>query len=197
MRLSLIIKCTVSVLLIALLSACNDSYKSSQGSNISGKNTSGSYSYPETLGVNFGHNQASWHVANQASLEGKSLTEVIPAGDDINNWQQLVSITYSSYVVMPQSYSVQHAMAEKLEGIKADCKSHLTTRVLNENANEVTYEIQLKGCGSGMLADQTQVARIIKGRYGFNSVHYAVKAPLINEAKLQEMQAVVSSAQLI
>jgi len=193
MQVTSILKYTVSVSVLSLLLACSNGYKNT----ISGKNTTSSYQYPETLAISFSQDQPNWSVVNQAALEGKSLTEVIPEGDDINQWRQLISITYSAYFVESEQNSVQDEMQNKLQAIKATCRSHLTTQVLAENDREITYEIQMKGCGTGMLANQTQIARIVKGRTGFNSVHYAVKDPLVTASKLQEMQSLVSRAYLV
>ena len=95
MQVTSILKYTVSVSVLSLLLACSNGYKNT----ISGKNTTSSYQYTETLAISFSQDQPNWSVVNQAALEGKSLTEVIPEGDDINQWRQLISITYSAYFV--------------------------------------------------------------------------------------------------
>jgi len=199
MQLSLHLKHTALVLSMLLLSACSTKQHHSYQDTVPTTNQGiiGDYHYSETLELPFSEEPPHWVIAYQVALPGASLAEVIPEGDSINNWSELVSVSFISYTILSNLTTMQQAMQDKIELAQAKCGSHATITILDEKPKEIIYEMQLTGCGSRINADQTQISRIIKGVHGFNAVHYSVKAPWVTVEKQQEMLTFVENARLV
>lgn len=149
---------------------------------------------PETMQVNLP--AKSWSIADSQGNKNVGLTEILKKDDDINNWHELVSIVFLSYNNTTVGNSLNDYLQAQQTQLQQQC-SNVQWKTLKNTPDSVTYQWQIKDCGTGIKADQVEIARIVKGQYGFNSIHYAVKTSQLSEQKKQEMLNVVNQASMV
>jgi len=150
--------------------------------------------FPETMKVTMPN--ANWLVANTWSNNGISLTESIPNNETLAEWNQMISIRYISYDLEGQQSLIIERVNDLEKSIRKTCKN-LEWGILKQAQNDITYQWQVRNCGQGILADQIEIARIVRSRYGYNSVQYAVKGTTISPQMRKQMLQVVESARVV
>ena len=150
--------------------------------------------FPETMQVTMPNSD--WIVVNTWSQNGISLTENIPNHESLNKWSQMISTRYISYDLTEPDSLVIERVNDLEKNIRKTCKN-LQWKILKQAQNDITYQWQVKNCGHGILADQIEIARIVRGRYGYNSVQYAVKGSQLSPQVRKQMLQVIDSAQVV
>ena len=151
---------------------------------------------PETISLQLESN--AWNVVQSNNDGGRSLIEMIPRGQELKNWQQLISIAYVSYkLVGSSSMSVEEVMKRGVDDMKHTCPD-FQNKVLSQNGNDITYEWQVKNCQAGGIeGDQIEIAKIVKGDFGYNSVHYSVKADHLSPEQRDDILKIISTAEVV
>lgn len=147
------------------------------------------FSFPKSVDGN------NWKLGYQFAKNGIALYEFVPKGETVENWSELITSHYISYVIYPKTTPIEKIAEINLNGVKNHC-SHFTSNYIEKTEESVIYQWEIKDCGKGIDADQVEIARIVKGNYGFNSIHYAVKTSNLSSAKRNQMLKAVESSQI-
>jgi hypothetical protein len=100
-----------------------------------------------------------------------SILEFIPAGDDINNWEELLTIQN-----FPPLFGGP-TPSDALDNLKAvrenGCPGVTTWNIIAKDKNSILYEWQAKPCRG--WPDQHEIARIVYGKQNSFIFHYVLK----------------------
>lgn len=114
-----------------------------------------------------------WTVGNNQVVQGRyALTEWVRTGDDIADWDELVTVQNWTLSAVeganPEAFlRTQQQLTEK------NCPGAATWRVLERDARSILYETRTKACMG--YAEHHQIGRIIDGKYNRFEVSYAMK----------------------
>lgn len=125
-----------------------------------------------------------WKRAHQSSLPDKSFAvcEYIPEDQILKEWQEMVSITFSS--------DTEHTIPELLAITKAQVfgahrHSHVTWTIHKATENDAIYEWSIPK-GHYRMAPQVHLVRLIKSENGAHSLVYSKKSPQIDDEARQD-----------
>ena len=116
--------------------------------------------------------ETGWKIGSEAgppSYPG-SLTEFIGEGDDINNWKELLTITFFLRSGGPTPEDTLNNMKAFQERA---CPGVTKWSIIAKDTNSILYEWQAKPCRG--WPDQDEIARIIYGKYIQSVIRYTVK----------------------
>ncbi len=137
-----------------------------------------------------------WVQKFHYAKNGESLVEFAPANESINDWQNLITIKFTSSDILPYDTTITDIMEHRKNHLAKLC-NELSFHVLGQTDTEVTYKWNIKNCGTGIRADQYEIVKMIKGEYGFSSIHYAIKAHHLNKNQENNMLALMQHTQLV
>lgn len=147
----------------------------------------------ESVKVNLPNNN--WVLGSKQSLQNQSVTEYVPTGESVNNWQRIITVNYNSYKVLNPSLPLSQIVNLTLKSLKDICPM-MKSEILKQTNDSITYQWQITGCGTGVRADQIEIARLVRGKTGFFTIHYAIKSTDVPEPTRQEMLNVVTKSQI-
>lgn len=134
-----------------------------------------------------------WKKAYQKNNKEVGIMEYIPKNSDLKNWQQMVTIEFLSYHKQAKNTPLTQLMTQRVQNIKTFC-TDLKYKRLHENKKQLFYSWQVHNCGTGILADQYEMVRIIKGEKGFNTIRYTIKTSKPNLHEHKNMLTTIMSA---
>lgn len=136
-----------------------------------------------------------WSLASKQSLKNQSVTEYVPNGESVNNWQRIITVNYNSYQALNPALPLSQIVNVTIKSLKDICPN-LKSQILTQTSDSITYQWQITGCGTGIRADQLEVARLVRGKTGFFTIHYAIKSTDVPEPTRQEMLNVVTKSEV-
>ncbi len=112
-----------------------------------------------------------WKLANSTEANHDVIMEFVRAGDQIDNWKELMTI---------QNFGRSGRMRspeETLNDLKAkrekDCPGVTEWTVIDKNEDSILYEWHAKMCLG--QSEQSEMAKIIYGKHNVFWLHYAAK----------------------
>ena len=123
--------------------------------------------YPLRFNFEFG-----WKVGHYAEIPNQYvITEFIPEGDDINNWEELLTIQH--FPPLWGGPSPEDAL-NKLKAIREKkCPGVTKWNIIDKDERSILYEWQATPCIG--WPDQHEIARIIYRKYDTYFLHYTLK----------------------
>ena len=149
------------------------------------------YKYRETIKVDPYEPDRWSHVITQRS-NGRSLSEMVPKGQTLKNWKEI--ITFQFYAKEVDSHSVSQHLQTKERLLRRACPG-IKFNVLSSNEKEALYEWSINGCIGH--ADQFAIARYIKTEQGIHHVGYEKKTIQKLEEEWSKWRKVIKSARVV
>ena len=131
-----------------------------------------------------------WNPVRSPDTPKSTVLELIRAGDDINNWKELVTVQNFA-----KSRNYRHP-AETLDALKEvrekTCPGVTEWTVIDQSEDSILYEWHAKECQGE--PEQHEVARILYGKHNVFFLHYAAKvhelAPETREKWIKKFSSV-------
>ena len=111
-----------------------------------------------------------WVEGNFQYVKGKySITELIPKGETMQNWSELMTIqNFANPSGTPEgSFESVKRLREKI------CPGQTTWNVIAKDEHSILYEWRAKSCAG--FPEQHEIARIIDGRWNRFRIAYTAK----------------------
>ncbi len=133
-----------------------------------------------------------WKVGYEVARENQIMVEFILENETIDHWTELVTTQF--FKNLQQKTSLENYLASTKKSIQERCAS-LQWNVVRSTKSDVIYEWSVSGCAG--VADQSEIARVIKGAEGIHVLHYAIRAPALPSKKRKEWLALLTQARLL
>ena len=130
-----------------------------------------------------------WVTGNSKYIEGKySLTELVPKGETVQNWSELITIqNFASVLGTPEAHLNQlKTIREK------HCPGSTTWNVIAKDEHSILYEWKAKPCAG--WPDQHEISRFIDGQWNRFRIAYTAKVKEISADKRELMIQSMSKA---
>jgi len=125
-----------------------------------------------------------WVVQHKDGSKAGFLMELVPAGDSIKAWKEMVA----HQVVFTKKSLRTHADTFKELLLKADPKAEVAEETLKDGSILITY--------TAKSSDETSMRRFIKGKDGIYMLAYHVRPKLKNEETWKTWSEIVRPAEL-
>lgn len=139
-----------------------------------------------------------WQPSHSNETKSHLLIELVHAGDDINNWKELVSIQNDSREsVAPSS---PQAFFDDLKALREKtCPGITLWNVIQQDEYSILYEWQLTAPCTGapsaaQAAEQHEIARVVYGKYNVFELRYAAKGLSLSSEERAKWISRLSSA---
>lgn len=141
--------------------------------------------------IKFGFDGRDWELDYQAQEGSTMIFEWVPKGQNVNNWDELV--TAQAFRGMQTIMNPEKLMAAMRDQLGKMCPG-LEWNVLSSSRFDTVYEWQIEYCPGH--DPQYEVARIFLGKEGLYTLHYATKNNPIDPSVKQKWITILRSATL-
>lgn len=135
--------------------------------------------------------QREWKVGYNSEQAGQRITEFIIPGETVETWTELV--TTQAFPGAQKRMGVEDLMRRAKKATLDDCPGAMW-KVIEQHEDEILYESQTTNCRS--LADEYEVAKIIKGNAAIHRVAYDARKITVPEEKRIQWRELIRKARL-
>jgi hypothetical protein len=133
-----------------------------------------------------------WKIGFQNANNRGVIAEFVLEGETVENWSELV--TAQLIFVDPSNFDIV-AYAEQMKGyLEKTCPAN-KWNYIQRDEQSVIYIWSVTGCVTG--PDQTEIARIIRGKDGIHALHYAIKTAQIPEEKKDQWVRLLRESRIL
>ena len=128
-----------------------------------------------------GSGRGNWKIGHSDSGPGgQGVIELVPMGQDIESWSELVSILVLPRKAARKNMGKVEDLVDRLRAMDEEkCPGAVTYRTISQSDNSVTYEWWSLSCADDK--DQHELARFIDGKDYRYRVAYVVSPPMMQE----------------
>ena len=147
---------------------------------------------PQAVGSAIDFDDRKWTAGLKSTGEHTRMTQYAPEGESVENWSELVTTEFFPGLI-GDAASLEKGVTRTKKTYLERCPS-LKFKELGPAGQDILYEWEVSGCKG--FDDQTEFARVVLGKEGFRSIHYAVKKTGLPEAEKEKWRNLLKKTAL-